>query len=105
MCIRDGAGPADPPTHSPPPASPKAYRDMPIQTLKVGSLGTHHCLGLAREKQAKFFLASTSEVYGDPQVHPQPETYWGHVNPVGPRGAHDLSLIHISHTTTTSSTS
>jgi dTDP-glucose 4,6-dehydratase len=71
------------------PASPKDYLDMPIQTLKVGSLGTHHCLGLAREKQAKFFLASTSEVYGDPQVHPQPESYWGHVNPVGPRGVYD----------------
>ncbi len=71
------------------PASPKDYLEMPIQTLKVGSLGTHNCLGLARVKGAKFFLASTSEVYGDPQVHPQPETYWGHVNPVGPRGVYD----------------
>ena len=62
---------------------------MPIQTLKVGSLGTHNTLGLAKAKGAKYFLASTSEVYGDPQVHPQPETYWGHVNPVGPRGVYD----------------
>ena len=83
------AGPVDAIMHFASPASPKDYLDMPIQTLKVGSLGTHHCLGLAREKQAKFFLASTSEVYGDPQVHPQPETYWGHVNPVGPRGVYD----------------
>ncbi|MEA3019933.1 MAG: dTDP-glucose 4,6-dehydratase [Actinomycetota bacterium] len=71
------------------PASPKDYLDMPIQTLKVGSLGTHNCLGLAKEKGARFFLASTSEVYGDPQVHPQTETYWGHVNPIGPRGVYD----------------
>jgi len=71
------------------PASPKDYLEMPIQTLKVGSLGTHNCLGLARAKGAKFFLASTSEVYGDPQVHPQTEDYWGHVNPVGPRGVYD----------------
>jgi dTDP-glucose 4,6-dehydratase len=71
------------------PASPKDYLELPIQTLKVGSLGTHNCLGLAREKDATFFLASTSEVYGDPQVHPQPEAYWGHVNPVGPRGVYD----------------
>ena len=71
------------------PASPKDYLDMPIQTLKVGSLGTHNTLGLAKAKGARFFLASTSEVYGDPQVHPQPETYWGHVNPVGPRGVYD----------------
>ncbi|MPY93263.1 MAG: NAD-dependent epimerase/dehydratase family protein [Acidimicrobiia bacterium] len=71
------------------PASPKDYLEMPIQTLKVGALGTHNCLGLAKEKGAKFFLASTSEVYGDPKVHPQPETYWGHVNPVGPRGVYD----------------
>ena len=62
---------------------------MPIQTLKVGSLGTHNTLGLAKAKGARFFLASTSEVYGDPQVHPQPETYWGHVNPIGPRGVYD----------------
>jgi dTDP-glucose 4,6-dehydratase len=71
------------------PASPKDYLDMPIQTLKVGSLGTHNTLGLAKAKGARFFLASTSEVYGDPKVHPQQETYWGHVNPVGPRGVYD----------------
>lgn len=71
------------------PASPKDYLDMPIQTLKVGSLGTHNCLGLAKAKAARFFLASTSEVYGDPLVHPQTESYWGHVNPVGPRGVYD----------------
>jgi dTDP-glucose 4,6-dehydratase len=71
------------------PASPVDYLEMPIQTLKVGSLGTHNSLGLAKAKGARFFLASTSEVYGDPQVHPQPETYWGHVNPVGPRGVYD----------------
>ena len=83
------AGPVDAIMHFASPASPKDYLDLPIQTLKVGSLGTHHCLGLARVKKAKFFLASTSEVYGDPQVHPQPEDYWGHVNPVGPRGVYD----------------
>jgi len=83
------AGPVDAILHFASPASPKDYLEMPIQTLKVGSLGTHNCLGLAREKQATFFLASTSEVYGDPQVHPQPESYWGHVNPVGPRGVYD----------------
>jgi dTDP-glucose 4,6-dehydratase len=71
------------------PASPVDYLELPIQTLKVGSLGTHNMLGLAREKRARFLLASTSEVYGDPQVHPQPESYWGHVNPVGPRGVYD----------------
>jgi dTDP-glucose 4,6-dehydratase len=71
------------------PASPKDYLEMPIQTLKVGSLGTHNCLGLAKDKGARFLLASTSEVYGDPQVHPQPESYWGNVNPVGPRGVYD----------------
>ena len=71
------------------PASPKDYLDMPIQTLKVGSRGTHNTLGLAKDKGARYFLASTSEVYGDPQVHPQPEGYWGHVNPVGPRGVYD----------------
>jgi dTDP-glucose 4,6-dehydratase len=71
------------------PASPIDYLQLPIQTLKVGSLGTHKALGLAKEKSAKFLLASTSEVYGDPQVHPQPESYWGHVNPVGPRGVYD----------------
>ena len=71
------------------PASPIDYLELPIQTLKVGSLGTHNSLGLAKAKAARYFLASTSEVYGDPQVHPQPETYWGHVNPVGPRGVYD----------------
>jgi dTDP-glucose 4,6-dehydratase len=71
------------------PASPIDYLKMPIQTLKVGSLGTHKALGLAREKRARFLLASTSECYGDPQVHPQPETYWGNVNPIGPRGVYD----------------
>ena len=71
------------------PASPVDYLEIPIQTLKVGSLGTHHCLGIARSKNARLLLASTSEVYGDPQVHPQPESYWGHVNPVGPRGCYD----------------
>ncbi|HSC70071.1 MAG TPA: GDP-mannose 4,6-dehydratase, partial [Candidatus Methylomirabilis sp.] len=71
------------------PASPVDYHRLPIQTLKVGSLGTHKALGLAKAKGARLLLASTSEVYGDPQVHPQPETYWGHVNPVGPRGVYD----------------
>ena len=82
-------GPVDAILHFASPASPKDYLELPIQTLKVGSLGTHNCLGLAREKAATFFLASTSEVYGDPKVHPQPEHYWGHVNPVGPRGVYD----------------
>ena len=71
------------------PASPVDYRELPIQTLKVGSLGTHKALGLARQKGARFLLASTSEVYGDPLVHPQPESYWGNVNPIGPRGCYD----------------
>ncbi len=71
------------------PASPVDFERIPIQILKVGGLGTHNCLGLAKAKSARFFLASTSEVYGDPQVHPQPETYWGHVNPIGPRGVYD----------------
>jgi dTDP-glucose 4,6-dehydratase len=71
------------------PASPKDYLDKPIQTLKVGSLGTHNALGLAKAKGARFMIASTSEVYGDPDVHPQPETYWGSVNPIGPRGVYD----------------
>ena len=71
------------------PASPIDYLDLPIQTLKVGSLGTHNMLGLAKAHGARFLLASTSEVYGDPQVHPQPESYWGHVNPIGPRGVYD----------------
>jgi dTDP-glucose 4,6-dehydratase len=71
------------------PASPIDYLQLPIPTLKVGSLGTHNTLGVALAKRARYLLASTSEVYGDPQVHPQPETYWGHVNPVGPRGVYD----------------
>jgi dTDP-glucose 4,6-dehydratase len=71
------------------PASPIDYLQIPIQTLKVGALGTHKALGLARSKKARFLLASTSEIYGDPLVHPQPETYWGNVNPVGPRGCYD----------------
>jgi dTDP-glucose 4,6-dehydratase len=71
------------------PASPIDYLKLPIQTLKVGSLGTHKALGLAKAKNARFLLASTSEVYGDPLIHPQPESYWGNVNPVGPRGVYD----------------
>ena len=71
------------------PASPIDYLRLPLHTLKVGSHGTHHTLGLAKKHRARFLLASTSEVYGDPQVHPQPETYWGHVNPIGPRGVYD----------------
>src|SRR5499426_3683236 len=71
------------------PASPLDYLELPIQTLKVGALGTHNALGLAREKNARFLLASTSECYGDPLVHPQREDYWGNVNPVGPRGVYD----------------
>ncbi len=71
------------------PASPIDYLRLPLHTLKVGSYGTHHTLGLAKAKRARFLLASTSEVYGDPQVHPQPESYWGHVNPIGPRGVYD----------------
>jgi dTDP-glucose 4,6-dehydratase len=71
------------------PASPIDYLRLPLHTLKVGSQGTHHSLGVAKFKRARFLLASTSEVYGDPQVHPQPESYWGHVNPIGPRGVYD----------------
>jgi dTDP-glucose 4,6-dehydratase len=82
-------GELDAVVHFASPASPIDYLQLPIQTLKVGSLGTHKALGLAKAKQARFLLASTSEVYGDPQVHPQPEEYWGHVNPVGPRGVYD----------------
>ena len=77
-------GPLDAVLHFASPASPIDYLELPIQTLKVGSLGTHNALGLALEKKARFLLASTSEVYGDPLVHPQPETYWGNVNPIGP---------------------
>ena len=71
------------------PASPIDYLRLPLHTLKVGSHGTHHTVGLAKHKRARFLLASTSETYGDPQVHPQPESYWGHVNPIGPRGVYD----------------
>jgi len=83
------SGPVDAVLHFASPASPIDYLRYPIQTLKVGALGTHRALGLAKDKGARFLLASTSEVYGDPQVHPQPETYWGHVNPIGPRGVYD----------------
>ncbi len=82
-------GPVDAVLHFASPASPVDYLEMPIQTLKVGSLGTHKALGLAKTKNARFLLASTSEVYGDPLVNPQPETYWGNVNPIGPRGVYD----------------
>ncbi|NOZ28831.1 MAG: SDR family oxidoreductase [Chloroflexi bacterium] len=82
-------GPVDAVLHFASPASPIDYMQLPIQTLKVGALGTHKALGLARAKGARFLLASTSEVYGDPLVHPQPETYWGNVNPIGPRGVYD----------------
>ncbi|HOH06856.1 MAG TPA: SDR family oxidoreductase [bacterium] len=83
------AGPIDFVFHFASPASPLDYLQLPIQTLKVGALGTHKALGLAMAKNARFLLASTSEVYGDPLVHPQPEEYWGNVNPVGPRGVYD----------------
>jgi dTDP-glucose 4,6-dehydratase len=83
------SGRVDAVVHFASPASPIDYLQLPIQTLKVGSLGTHKALGLAKEKNARFLLASTSEVYGDPQVHPQSEDYWGYVNPVGPRGVYD----------------
>ncbi len=82
-------GPLEGVLHFASPASPRDYLELPIQTLKVGSLGTHKALGLAMAKKARFLLASTSEVYGDPLVHPQPESYWGNVNPVGPRGVYD----------------
>jgi dTDP-glucose 4,6-dehydratase len=82
-------GPVDQVLHFASPASPIDYLLLPIETMKVGSIGTLHALGLAKEKGARFLLASTSETYGDPQVHPQPESYWGHVNPVGPRGVYD----------------
>jgi len=83
------SGKVDGVLHFASPASPVDYLELPIQTLKVGSLGTHNMLGLAKEKGARFLLASTSEVYGDPEIHPQPESYWGRVNPVGPRGVYD----------------
>jgi dTDP-glucose 4,6-dehydratase len=82
-------GPVDWVLHLASPASPRDYLELPIQTLKVGALGTHNALGLARAKRARFLLASTSEVYGDPLVHPQREEYWGNVNPIGPRGVYD----------------
>src|SRR5256714_1324941 len=82
-------GPVDFIYHLASPASPIDYARLPLHTLKVGSHGTHHMLGLAKVKRARFLIASTSEVYGDPEVHPQPETYWGHVNPIGPRGVYD----------------
>jgi dTDP-glucose 4,6-dehydratase len=82
-------GSVDAVLHFASPASPIDYLKLPIHTMKVGSIGTLHALGLAKEKGARFVIASTSEVYGDPQVHPQPESYWGHVNPVGPRGVYD----------------
>src|SRR5437867_117158 len=82
-------GPVDAVLHFASPASPVDYLELPIQTLKVGSLGTHKALGLAMQKKARFLLASTSEVYGDPLVNPQPESYWGNVNPIGPRGVYD----------------
>jgi len=85
----DVNGPVDAVLHFASPASPPDYLKRPIQTLKVGSLGTHNALGLAKAKNAKFLMASTSECYGDPDVSPQPESYWGHVNPVGPRGVYD----------------
>jgi dTDP-glucose 4,6-dehydratase len=83
------AGAVDAVLHFASPASPVDYLQLPIETLRVGSVGTMHALDLARDKGARFMLASTSETYGDPQVHPQPESYWGHVNPVGPRGVYD----------------
>jgi len=85
----DVPGPVDYVLHFASPASPVDYLKLPIQTLKVGALGTHNSLGLALAKKAKYLLASTSECYGDPQVTPQPESYWGHVNPIGPRGVYD----------------
>jgi dTDP-glucose 4,6-dehydratase len=99
-------GSVDAVMHLASPASPKDFSQLPIQILKVGSLGTHKALGLAKAKQARFLLASTSEVYGDPELHPQPESYWGRVNPVGPRGVYDESkrfaealtmAYHVSH--------
>src|SRR4029453_8270694 len=82
-------GPVDAVLHFASPASPVDYLQLPIHTMKVGAIGPLHALGLAKEKGARFLLASTSEVYGDPHVHPQPESYWGNVNPVGPRGVYD----------------
>ena len=87
------------------PASPVDYLQLPIETLKVGAIGTWHALGLAKDKGARFLLASTSEVYGDPQVHPQPEDYWGHVNPIGPRGVYDEAKRYAEALTTAYRTS
>jgi nucleoside-diphosphate-sugar epimerase len=87
--LTDISGRIDKIFHLASPASPRDYLKHPIETLRAGSLGTHNCLELARAKQARFLLASTSEVYGDPQIHPQAEDYWGHVNPVGPRSVYD----------------
>jgi len=87
------------------PASPIDYLQLPIETLKVGAIGTWHAIGLAKDKGARFLLASTSEVYGDPQVHPQPEEYWGHVNPVGPRGVYDEAKRYAEAMTTAYRTS
>jgi dTDP-glucose 4,6-dehydratase len=87
----DVPGPVDAVLHFASPASPPDYLKMPIQTMKVGALGTHNALGLALAKKSRFLLASTSECYGDPEVSPQPETYWGRVNPIGPRGVYDES--------------
>ncbi|WP_432503588.1 UDP-glucuronic acid decarboxylase family protein [Kineococcus arenarius] len=93
-------GPVDLVLHFASPASPVDYLKLPLETLKVGATGTWHALGLAKDKGARFLLASTSETYGDPQVHPQPETYWGHVNPVGPRGVYDESKRYAEALTT-----
>ncbi|HEX5496170.1 MAG TPA: NAD-dependent epimerase/dehydratase family protein [Mycobacteriales bacterium] len=93
-------GPVDLVLHFASPASPVDYLQMPLETLKVGAVGTWHALGLAKDKRARFVLASTSEVYGDPQVHPQPEEYWGHVNPIGPRGVYDESKRYAEALTT-----
>jgi dTDP-glucose 4,6-dehydratase len=90
----DVAEPIDVIYHLASPASPIDYLRLPLQTLKVGSHGTHNALGLAKWKRARFLLASTSEVYGDPLIHPQPETYWGNVNPIGPRGVYDEAKRH-----------
>ena len=98
-------GPVDLVLHFASPASPMDYRRLPIQTMKVGAIGTWHALGLAKEKGARFLLASTSEVYGDPQVHPQPEGYRGHVNPLGPRGGYDEAKRYAEALTTAYRTS
>src|SRR6202011_3746926 len=87
----DVAGPVDYVLHFASPASPPDYLKMPIQTMKVGALGTHNALGLARAKKSQLLLASTSQCYGDPDASPQPESYWGRVNPIGPRGVSDES--------------